>query len=66
MKHAIELKVEEWIEVKGRRGITLQQQLDDLKETTGWQELKAEALCGPLWRTRFGRSNGQVVRQTTE
>jgi hypothetical protein len=36
MKHSTELKIEEWIEVKGRRGSTRKQQLDDLKEMTGW------------------------------
>jgi hypothetical protein len=36
MKHAIELKIEEWIEVKGRRGRTRKQQLDEFKERTVW------------------------------
>ena len=40
--------------------------LDDLKERTVYCKLKEEALYHPLWRTRFGRGYGPVVRQTTE
>jgi len=40
------------------------QRLDDLKEKKGVWRLKAEALDGILWITRFGRGYGPVVRQT--
>jgi hypothetical protein len=32
----------------------------------GYCKLKEEALDRPMWRTRFGKGNGPVVRQTTE
>jgi hypothetical protein len=62
LKHVIEGK----IEVTGRRGIRCKQLLDDLKEKKGYWKLKEEALDHTLWRTRFGRGYGPVVRQTTE
>jgi hypothetical protein len=42
------------------------QLLDDLKEKRRYWNLKEEALDRNLWRTRFGRGYGPVVRQTTE
>jgi hypothetical protein len=50
----------------GRRGRRCKQLLDDLKEKRRYWELKEEALYRTLWRTRFGRGYGPVVRQTTE
>jgi len=47
----------------GRRGRRRKELLDDLKEKRGYTKLKEEAL--DLWRTRFGRSYGHVIRQTT-
>jgi len=64
-KYVIEGNREE-IEVTGRRGRRRQQLLDDLKENRGYWKLKVEALDRSLWRTRFGRGYGPVVRQTTE
>jgi hypothetical protein len=46
----------------GRR----KQLLDDLKEKKRYWKLKEEALDHTLWRTRFGRGYGPVVRKTTE
>jgi len=40
--------------------------LDDLKERRGYSHLKEEALDRPMWRARFGRSFGSVVRQTAK
>jgi hypothetical protein len=40
--------------------------LDDLKETSGYRKLEDESLDRFLWRTRFGRGYGPVVRQTAE
>jgi hypothetical protein len=49
----------------GRRGRTRKQLLDDLEENREYCNLKEEALDRTLWRTRFGRGYGPVVRQTT-
>jgi len=52
----------ERIEVTEKRGRRGKQLLDDLKETRGYWILKKEALGRTLWRTRFGRGYGIVVR----
>jgi hypothetical protein len=54
------------IEMMGRRGRRRKQLLDDLKEKRRCCKLKEEALDRTLWRTRFGRGYGPVVRQTAE
>jgi hypothetical protein len=66
LKHVIEGKREGRIEVAGRRGRRRKQPLDDLMEKRGYCNLKEEALHRTLWRTRFGRGYGPLVRQTTE
>jgi hypothetical protein len=66
LKYDIEGKIERRIEVKGKRGRTGKQLLDDLKEKRGYWKLKEEALDRNLWRTLFGRGHGPVVRQTIE
>jgi len=65
-KRVIEGKIEGRIEVTGRRGRRHKQLLDKRKEKGGYCKLKEEALDLTLWRTRFGRSCGPVVRQATE
>ena len=40
--------------------------MDDLKERRGYSHLKEEALDRTMWRARFGRGFGPVVRQTTK
>jgi hypothetical protein len=50
----------------GTQGRRRKQLLDDLKEKKRYWKLKDEALDRTLWRTRFGRGYGRVVRQTTE
>jgi hypothetical protein len=40
--------------------------LDDRKERRGYSHLKEEALDRTMWRARFGRGFGPVVRQTTK
>jgi hypothetical protein len=50
----------------GRRGRRREQLPDDLKEKRRYWKLNEEGLDHPLWRTRFGRGYGPVVRQTTE
>ena len=49
----------------GRRGRRRRKLLDDLKERRGYCELKEEALDRTMWRARFGRGFGPVVRQIT-
>jgi hypothetical protein len=62
----IEGKVEGRIEMTGRRGRRRKQLLDDLEEKRRYCKLKEEALDSTVWRTRFGRGYGPVVRQTAE
>jgi hypothetical protein len=52
--------------VIGRRGRRRRKLLDDLKERRGYSHLKEEALARTMWRSRFGRGFGPVVRQTTK
>ena len=47
-----------------KRGRRRKQLLDDIKEMREYCKLKEEALDCPLWRTRFGRGCGPVVRET--
>jgi hypothetical protein len=54
------------IQMTGRRGRRCKQLLDDLKENRKYWKLKEEVLDRTLWRTRFGRGYGPVIRQTTE
>jgi hypothetical protein len=61
----IEGEIEGWIGVRARRGRRRKQLLNDLKEKRGCWSLKEAALARTVWRTRFGRACGNVVRQTT-
>ena len=40
--------------------------LDGVKEKTGYYRLKEESMDRQVWRIRFGRGYGSVVRLTTE
>jgi hypothetical protein len=62
----IEEKLEGRIEMTGRRERRRKHLLDDLKKKKRYWKLKEEALDRTLWRTRFGRSYGPVVKQTRE
>jgi hypothetical protein len=62
----IEGKIKEGRELAGRRGRTRRNLLNDLKEKRGYWKLKEEALYRTMWRARFGRGFGPVVRQTAE
>jgi hypothetical protein len=64
VKRVIDGKIDGRIEVTGRRGRKYKQLLDDLKEKRGYWKLKEEALHRCLWKTRFGRGYGPVVRHT--
>jgi hypothetical protein len=52
--------------VTGRRGRRRRKLLDYLKERRGYSHLKGEALHRTVWRARFGRGFGPVVRQTAK
>jgi hypothetical protein len=66
LQRVIEGKVKEGIEVTGRRGRRRKKLLDDHKEMRGYPHLKEEALDRTMWRIRFGRDFGPVVRQITK
>jgi len=52
--------------VTGIRGRRRRKLLDDLKERTEYSHLKEEALDRTMWKARFGRGFGPVVRHTTK
>jgi len=66
LQQVIEGKIKGGIEVTGGRGRRRRKLLDDLKERRGYYHLKEEALDRCMWRARFGRGFGPVVRQTTK
>jgi len=66
LRRGTEGKIQEGIEVTGRRGRRSRKLLDDLKERRGYSHLKEDALDRTMWRARFGRGFGPVVRQTTK
>jgi hypothetical protein len=66
LQQVIEGKIKWEIEVTGRRGRRRRKLLDDLKVRRGYSHLKEEDLDRTIWRARFGRGFGPVVRQTAE
>jgi hypothetical protein len=66
LKCVMQGKLEGQIERTGRRGRRRLQLVDGLREKRRYWKLKEEALDRTVWRTRFGRGFGPVVRQTTE
>jgi hypothetical protein len=62
----MEGKIKGEMEVTRRRGRRNKKLLDDLKDRRGYSHLKEETLDRTLWRNRFGRGFGPVVRQNTE
>jgi len=54
------------VEVTGRQGRRRRTLLDNFKERREYFRLKEEALDRSMWRARFGRGFGPVVRQTTK
>jgi hypothetical protein len=66
LQRVTEGKIQGGIQVTGRQGRRLRKLLDDLKERRGYCHLKEEALDRTMWRARFGRGFGPVVRQTTK
>jgi hypothetical protein len=63
LQRVIEGKIKDGIEVTVRRGRRRKKLLDELKERRGYSHLKEEALDRTIWRARFGRGYGPVVRQ---
>jgi hypothetical protein len=66
LRQVIEGKIKGGIEVTGRRERRRRKLLDDLRERRGYSHLKDEALDRTMWRARFGRGFGPVVRQTAK
>ena len=66
LKQVIEGKIKGEMDVTRRRGRRHKKLLDDLKDRRGYCHLKEEALDRAMWRNRFGRGFGPVVRQTAE
>jgi hypothetical protein len=66
LQQVIEGKIKGGIEVTGRRRGRRRKLLDALKERRGYSHLKEEALDRTMWRARFGRGFGPVVRQTAK
>ena len=50
----------------GRRGRKRRKRLNDRKEMRGYLHLKKEGVDRTMWKARFGRGFGPVVRQTAE
>jgi len=66
LQRVIDGKIQGGIEVTGRQGRRRRKLLDDLEERRGYSHLKEEALDRTMWRARFGRGFGTVVRQTAK
>ena len=66
LKQFIEGEIKGEMDVTRRRGRRRKKLLDDLKDRRGYSHLKEEALDRTMWRNRFGRGFGPVVRQTTD
>ena len=66
LQGVIEGEIQGRIEVTGKRGRRRRKLVDDLKERRGYSHLKEEALDRTMWRARFRRGFGPVVRQTVK
>ena len=66
LQRVIEGKIQGGIEVIGGRGRKRKKLLDDRMERTEYSHLKEDALDRTVWRARFGRGFGPVVRQTNK
>jgi hypothetical protein len=62
IKQVIKAKIKGEMDVT-RRGIRRSKLLDVLKDRRGYSHLKEEVLDRTVWRNRFGRGFGPVVRQ---
>jgi hypothetical protein len=66
LQRVTEGKIQGRIEVTRRQGRKRRKLLHGLKERRGYSHLKEEVLDRTMWRGRFGRGFGPVVRQTAE
>jgi hypothetical protein len=66
LQRVTEGNIQGGIEVTIRQGRRRKKLLDDFKERRGYYHLKEEALDRTMWKARFGRDFGPVVRQTTK
>jgi hypothetical protein len=66
LQRVVEGKIHGGIEETGRQGRRRRKLLDNVKDRRGYSHLKEEALDCTMWRARFGRGFGPVVRQTTK
>ena len=66
LQRAIERKIKGQVEVTRRQGRRRKKLLDDVKNRSGYCQLKEEALDRTMWRNRFGRGFGPVVWQITD
>ena len=66
LQQVFEGKIKGEIEVTSRRGRGRRKLLNDLKERRGYSHLKEGALDRTMWRARFGRGVGPVVRKTNK
>jgi hypothetical protein len=66
LQRVIEGKIKGGTEVTGRRERRCRKLLDELKDRRGYSHLEEEAVDRTMWRARFGRGFGPVVRQTTK
>jgi len=66
LQRVTEGKIQGGIEVKERQERRRRKLLDDFEERGGYSHLKEKALDRTMWRARFGRGFGPVVRQTTK
>jgi hypothetical protein len=64
LQRVTEGKIQGGIEVTGKQGTRRRKLLDDIKKRRGYSHLKEKALDCTMWRARFGRGFGHVVRQT--
>jgi len=65
LKHVIEVEIDRRIEVRRTRERRSKQLLHGLEEKRGYWKLKEEALYRTMWRTRYGKGYGHVLRQKT-
>jgi hypothetical protein len=66
LQQVIEGKIKGRIEMTRRRGRRHRKLLDDLKGRRGYSHLKEGALDRTMWRARFGRCFGPVVRRAAK
>jgi hypothetical protein len=66
LRQVFEGNIKGGVDMTGRWGRRCRKLLDDLKERRGYSHLKEEALDRTMWRARFGRGFGPIVRQTAK